>query len=261
MYSTRSTMLSRLYSVALISALSIGSQFAYADGLSDLKTALVRLQGATPVKANLEAKTWSRQGDGKDADERSGIASVQIEEGPRGLQVYYSRDLLSRLETEERAREKDPKAKTPTLSALNDINSSELRPLIYAANSLSRAVEKAVFRNEKADTYNGKPARLLSFEMTIDKMTEKDRKYIKKYEGNLDIWIAAGGTPLASRMHETASGRAFIVISFETSNDNDQVYGLVGDRLVITRKETKSSGAGAGEKGEMRSIKTLQLQS
>lgn len=234
---------------------------AWADGLADLRTALAKLQGAALVKANVEAKTWSRQGEGKEAEEKSGLASVYIEDGQRGLQIQYSKEILNRLELEERAKEKDPKAKTPTLSAFGQLNSSELRPLINAAANLSHQIEKAVFKSEKVDSYNGKPARLLSFEFTIDKLSEKDRKFVKKYEANLDVWIAADGTPLASRQHETVSGRAFVVISFESHNEDEQVYGLAGDRLVTLRKETKGSGAGAGEKGESRNIKTLQLLS
>lgn len=251
-------MLSR---ICLLSACAFSPLFAHADGLSDLKAALARLQGPAAVKATLEAKTWSKQGEGKDAEEKNGVANVFIEEGQRGLHIHYSKELLTKLDTEELAKEKDAKVKTPTLSALKEINSSEVRPLIYAAGSLSRAVEKANFKNEKADTFNGKPARLLSFDLSIEKISEKDRKYVKKYEGKLDIWVAPDGTPLASRQHETVSGRAFVVISFESTNDDEQVYAQVGDRLITTRKESKSSGSGAGEKGESRIIKTLQLQS
>ncbi|WP_230413618.1 hypothetical protein [Undibacterium umbellatum] len=44
---------------------SLFNQAAQADGLADLKAALARLPGQTPLKAIVEAKTWSRQGEGK----------------------------------------------------------------------------------------------------------------------------------------------------------------------------------------------------
>lgn len=241
--------------------LTLAGGAAQADGLGDLKAALSRLQGQAPVKATLEAKTWSRQGEGKEAEEESGHASVMLEDGARGLQVLYSKDMVARLESEERAKEKDPKSKTPTLAASKEFSTAELRHMISAAGSLSRAMDKAVFRSEKTDSYNGKPARLLNFEMSLDKMSEKDRKYIKKFEGNLDIWIAADGTPLAARRHQNVGWRAFMVVSGENTNDDEYVYGLVGDRLVVTRKEVRNSGSGAGEKGESKIVKTLQLQS
>lgn len=245
---------------AAIFGLAASFNLAHADGLSDLKAALSRLQGQTPLKATVEAKTWNRQGEGKDVEETHGHASVSIEENPRGLQVLYSKDMLAKLEAEERQREKDGKAKTPTLSALNEVNSSALRPMISAAASLNRSLEKANFKAEKVDVFNGKPARLLNFELSMDKLSEKERKYMKKFDGQLDVWIAADGTPLASRSTQAVSGRAFIVISFEMKNEEEWVYGTVGDRLVALKKESKNSGSGMGERGEGKVSKTLQIQ-
>ncbi|MEN9864567.1 MAG: hypothetical protein RL748_157 [Pseudomonadota bacterium] len=234
---------------------------AQADGLSDLKAALNRLQGQTPLKATLEIHRMSRQGEGKELEENQGKASVSLEDGARGLQVLYARDLLQRAEAEEKAKEKDAKAKTPTLSALKDISAGELRPMISAASHLARKMEKAIFKGEKAQDYNGKPARLLTFEVPLDSIPQKDRKYIKKFEGSLDIWIAADGTPLASHSKDNVSGRAFVVISFESKSEDQSVYSVAGERLITLRKDSKSSGSGAGEKGESHTVKTLNLQS
>ncbi len=244
---------------ALLSLLAMGH--AHADGLGDLKTALGRLSGHGPLKAQVEAKTWSRMGDGKELDETQGSATVFLEETNKGLNVLYSKDMLGKLEAEERTKEKDAKAKTPTLSALSEVNSSALRPMISAAGGLSRSLEKFVFKAEKIDNYNGKPARMLSFEPSIDKMSEKDRKYLKKLDGSFDVWIAEDGTPLASRSSQTISGRAFVVVSFEMKNEEDLVYGVVGDRLVALRKESRTSGSGMGEKGDSKVVKTLQVVS
>ena len=244
----------------LVSVLALGAQ-AHADGVTDLKSALARLQGQSPLKAQVDAKTWNRQGDSKESDETQGAASVTVEEGVRGLSVLYSKDMLVKLEAEERNKERDAKAKTPTLSALSEVNSSSLRPMLSAASSLSRSLDKAIFRAEKPDTYNGKPVRHLSFDLTLDKISEKDRKYVKKFEGSLDVWVAEDGTPVASRSSQTVSGRAYVVVSFEFKNEEDHVYSVVGDRLVATKKETRTSGSGMGEKGEGRAVKTLQVLS
>lgn len=245
---------------ALLSLLSIGT--AHADGLGDLKTALGRLSGHGPLKAQVEAKTWNRQGDGKDNEETHGTASVFVEESTKGLNVLYSKDMLSKLEAEERNKEKDSKAKTPTLSALNEVNSSSLRPMLFAAAGLSRSLEKAIFKSEKVDAFNGRPARLLNFELTLDnKVPEKDRKYVNKFEGAVDVWIAEDGTPLGSRSSLSGSGRAYVVVSFEFKNHEEWVYGVVGDRLVVLRKESRTSGSGMGEKGESKAVKTLQIVS
>lgn len=255
------TKFKQLFTLTTASLLSIVATTAHADGLSELKAALGRLHGQVPIKAVVEVKTWSRSGDGKDLEESNGLANVSIEDSTRGLQVLYSKELLSKLEAEEHNKEKDSKAKTPTLSALNEVNSSALRPMISAASTLARSLEKAVFKSEKMDNYNGKPARLLNFELSIDKLSQKERKYMKKFDGSIDVWIAADGTPLASRSSQAVSGRAFVLISFEMKNEEEWVYALVGDRLIATRKESKNSGSGMGEKGEGKTVKTLQVQS
>jgi hypothetical protein len=253
--------LDKVFVLTVAGLLSLVCGIAQADGLADLKTALVRLQGQTPLKATIEAKTWSRQGEGKDLEEANGLANVAIDDGARGLQVLYSKEMLSRLEIEEHAKEKNSKAKTPTLSAFKEFNSTELRPMISASGSMLRALEKHVLKSEKTENYNGKPARLLSFDFPIEKLPEDARKYVKKFEGSLDIWIAADGTPLASRAIQNMSGRAFVVVSFEQKNESESVYNQVGDRLLTVRKETKNSSSGMGEKGESKVVKTLQVQS
>ena len=51
-----------------------------------------------------------------------------------------------------------------------------------------------------------------------------------------------------------------MVISFEMKNEEEWIYGTVGDRLVALKKESKNSGAGMGEKSEGKVTKTLQIQ-
>jgi hypothetical protein len=250
-----------LIAYAMATLFTAVSGAAHADGLADLKSALERLHGQAPVKAVVEAKTWSRHGDGKDADESSGVANVTVEDGARGLQTLISKDMLARAESEETAKDKDPKAKTPTLTAMSEIGSSALRPMLSAARSLTHSLDKAQFKSEKVDNFGGKPARLLTFDIPVESISEKDRKYIKKFDSSLSIWIAADGTPLASRLAQNLSGRAMMVVTFENNSDEQNVYTVVGDRLVSVRREVKNSGGGMGEKMESRTTKTLQLQS
>ncbi|GAB3256858.1 hypothetical protein [Chitinimonas naiadis] len=243
------------------SLLLCASLTSRADGLADLKGALSRLQGQTPVSGSLEVKSWRRTGEGKEAQDKQGQANFSVEESSRGLQILYGKDLLSRAEAEARARSKDKKSKTPTLYALGEIDNTELRNMTTAAAALTRELEDAVFKTEVAEAYNGKPARKLSFEMPLEKLSEENRKYVRKFETTLDIWIAADGTPLASSLHVNVSGRAFVVITFEQRSDEERRYAVVGDRLVLVRKEEKGMASGAGEKQEYKTSKTLQLAS
>lgn len=233
---------------------------ARADGLADLNAALARLQRQTPIKAQVESKSWRREGEGKEAEEDSGQATVTVEGGPAGLQVLYGKDLLAKVEAEQRAKVKDPKARTPIGFALGEMKATELRSMVSAADALSREIEEAVFSAEKVDSYKGKPARLLSFTLSLDKVPEKDRKYVKKFDGGIEVWIAADGMPLASRFHFDVSGRAFVVVSFTQKTDETRQYGVSGDHLLLLRKESRNATSGAGEKVESKIVKTLQLQ-
>ena len=247
--------------LAAAGLLSVVCGAARADGLADMKAALARLQGQSPLKAQVESSTWRRQGEGKDAEEDSGQASVAVDSGAAGLQVLYSMALLAKVEAEQRAKARDPKAKTSTDFALGELKGAELRSMVSAAGALSRQLDEAVFSGEKMDSYKGKPARKLSFTLSIDKVPEKDRKYVKKFDGGIDVWIADDGTPVASNFRIDVSGRAFVVVSFAQKTDETRQYGVSGDHLLLLRKESRSATSGAGEKVETKLVKVLQVQS
>jgi hypothetical protein len=242
-----------IFVVALLAA-----SLSRADGLADLKGALARLQAQTPLKAALDVKTFDRHGDGADAIEKQGQASVSVEHGARGLSVLYGRDTLARMDAESRQLARDPKARAPTVWAIGKLDSSEIVGMTSAASALSRSLDEARFTAEKADTWNGAAARLLTFSIPIDKLPPDQRKYVKEFDGTLSVWIAADGTPLASETHVTVRGRAFVVVSFDAVDDWSTTYAVVGDRLLALRAENRSTSNGAGEHGEQRVVKTLQ---
>ena len=244
----------------VLAAASLAACAARADGLADLKGALARLQGQTPLKATLDVRTVERHGEGADAIEKLGQASVNVEDGARGLQVLYARDTLARMDAEQRQFAHDPKAKTPTVWALEKLETHEIAPMASAASTLSRNVDEMPFKGEKADTWNGKPARQLTFSIPVSKLPEQQRKYVKEFDGSLAIWIAADGTPLASETRVAVKGRAFVVVSFDAVDESSATYGVFGDRLLTLRSENHSASNGAGEHGDQRVTKTLQPQ-
>lgn len=233
---------------------------AHADGVADLKAALARATAATPLRATLDTRTSRTLGEGKEADESSGRASVLAEDGPKGMETVYTREVTARLDAELRAKARDPNSKTPTLGALEELQLRELMMHMSAAPMLQRMIERAQFKGERAATHQGKSARLLTFDIPITSLSNRDRKYAKQFKSALEIWIGADGTPLASRLQQTVGGRAFVVVSFESSYQEDCLFALAGDRLLMLRRETRSSTAGAGEKEERRVVTTLQPQ-
>ena len=247
-------------SALTLAATLLAAPLARADGVADLKAALARLQAQTPLKATLEVKTSEKQGDGAEAIQKQGEASVALEDGLRGLQVLYAKDLLARMEAESRQVARDPKAKTPTVWALGKLDSSEVLRMTSAANALGRRLDESVFKGEKADSFGGKPARLLTFTLPLSRLPEQQRKYVKEFDSTLSIWIAADGTPLGSATNTSVKGRAFVVVSFEAVDEDNITYGVAGDRLMTLRSESRSTSSGAGEHGEQRVVKTLQPQ-
>ena len=257
----RAGILKRIGPLALMFAVTVCAQptLAYADGLSDMKAALLRLKGGASIKAEVESKTWSGQDVDKDTTEHEGLISVTVEDNQRGFSVLLSKDLLTKLEAEERAKEQDKKAKTPTLAALGAASITSLRPLVSAATSIASMIEGTAFKAERMDSFDGKPVRMLSFEHGIDSLPEEGRKYVKKLSGLIDIWIAADGTPLASRKVLDLHGRAFLVATFDSKDSDEKVYNVIGDRLVVVKHEHINTSTALGHKSESRDSKTVKI--
>lgn len=233
---------------------------ARADGLADMKAALARAGASAPLKALVETHTWRKLGEGADAEEDRGSASITVEDGARGLNVVHGKEVLARMDAELRARARNPDSKTPTLSALDELGPRDVLALTSAATGLARAIERGQFKGERADTYQGKSVRALRFDMPMSALSTREKKYAKKFSSVLDVWIGADGMPLASRLRQSMSGRAFVVVSFDSVNEEESVYSVVADRLLAVRKETRGSASGAGEKDERKVVTTLQVQ-
>lgn len=243
-----------------LTIICLASLPARADGLSDLKTALSRADSGTALRAAIETRTWRRRGEDKESAAEAGRASVLVEDGPRGLAIVHGREVSARIDGELRARARDPNSKTPTLTALEELSFRDVMALASVAPVLQRLIERARFTAEKATVHQGKPARLLTFDMPISALSARERQYAKQFSAVLEVWIGADGVPLASRLHQSMAGRAFVVVSFESSYQEEIMYGLAGARLVALRKETRTSTSGAGEGEERRVVTTVQLQ-
>ncbi|PWF45063.1 hypothetical protein [Massilia glaciei] len=254
-------MTKTLLLLPLLAALCMAGGAARADGLSDLKAALEHGSKATPVKGRIEARVVRRLGEGASAVETTGRANIQVSDGAGGLALSYGEGLLAQVRAEQSARAKDPDIKTPTLHTLGELGTGEVLSLLSAAPRILRSLEKAHFKSERAATHNGKPARLLSFDIPIETLSKRDRKYAKRLDSVYEIWIGPDGTPLASRKRQTVWGRAFVVITFEATTEEYSTYGLVDGRLVALRIDSHDKAEGMGERDETKSVKTLQVQS
>lgn len=243
----------------LFGATLLGAGAAHADGLADMKAALARATGTAPLKAQVDTRTWRKLGEGSDAEEARGAASVLVEDGPRGLSIAHGRDLLARVDAELQAKIRNPDSKSPTLSALDELGPRDVLGLTSAAAGLARIIERGQFRGERPDNYQGKSARALSFDMPMSSLSTREKKYAKKFSAVLEVWIGADGMPLASRLRQSMSGRAFVVVGFESVQEEESVYSVLGERLLALRKESRSNASGAGERDERKVVTTLQV--
>jgi len=253
-----------IFKQALIFAsyLLLASLPTKADSISELNIALNKLSEKSRLVAKANVQLVKTEGEGKEAEQKNGRADVVIEASELGIKVTYAPETLKQLAVEQAAFESqnNPSIKTDTLAAVNAINADYLQNMTDASQYLSRKLVRATFINEQADTLQGRPARLLIFNLRKGNLSKKEQAYVKKYEGVLKVWTSEYGTPLATHIDETYTGRAYLVVSFKVSQTENAVYSVANKRLVATRYETLNKSAGGGELGTVKIIRTLELQ-
>ena len=141
---------------------------AEATGLDDLRKALEGLRGTMPVKVSLTAQvtTVSKDDDDK-VRNASGMATLTADDGPQGLRLAYPREIIVKAVAEGAGRQTDSTAPIPTRSALNELDYADVHSMVHAAETLLLRLEGAKLKAEKVEAWNGRPARLLSLELTV----------------------------------------------------------------------------------------------
>ncbi len=247
------------HALCLVITASLLTTAAWADGWSDLQSALERLQGTAPISAQLETEVWSTTGDDEDKTETHALASVLLKDDENGFQMLYKAPLLSVMEQEQEAAVTDPGAKTPTLEAVAALTPNDLRSMLSAANMLKRQLEDSEFTQEESSTYEGSAARLLTFEKGLEALPENEREHVKEFESTIKVWIADNGTPLASESNMRVKGRFMVVIKFEFTEAATNRYVTEGQRLVVVERESHNHSSGAGEKEDSREVRRLMV--
>jgi hypothetical protein len=246
---------------ALIMALPLlcAAGVAHADAAGDLKEALRRLPGTTDFAGTLAVEMHHTSGQGKDAREHSGSLGLKVEDGAAGLRLTYPRDVVARLDAESLARERDPKAPAATVAGAASITTLDVRSMIGSAEALSQLLVRSTLTGESAAELDGAKVRVLHFSTGLaPDLDEKQRQYVKDHTGTLDVTLGADGVPLASRLQDSITGRAFLVVSFKLGTIQDCIYAKAGDRLVTTRRETQTSYEQGSDVQNRRVLLTLE---
>lgn len=248
-------VISRAGALGLLAA-ALATPAAQASGLDDLRAALQGLRGVVPIKVMLTAQvtTASRDDDDK-VRNASGSATLSAEDGPQGLRLAYPREVIAKTVAEGAGRQSDSTAPIPTRNALNQLDYGNVHGMVHAAETLLIRLEGAKLKSERAEAWNGKPARRLSLDLTVP----KNQQFVDKQTLTMEVWVDEAGRPLASRTDAVTKGSAYIVVTFETKSSDERVYNVVGDRLLVVRRDSSGSGSGAGQRGDTKATVTLQV--
>lgn len=228
-----------------------------ADGLTDLKARLAQLQGQDPVKGQLGRDLWQQDKDGKEAPKVvQGSLQLYVESGPQGLQLQVAPGLLAQARREQAAAAKDPEKEAGTARVLKGLNPVDLAEGLNAADGLLRDLAQSTLLEEKADTFEGQPARLLVLKPE-PRLNAQAKKALKSLTASLKVWVAADGTPLATEEVVDFKASRFL-ISFEGTTKKKQRFRRVGNRLVSLLSEEESSNSGFGNVQQKKVVTRFQ---
>jgi len=242
----------RLSILVLSLALSLS-----ANGLDELRAALKKLPGTEPVKATLEHSFWRQIIDNKKPTVNQGRITAQVEDGPQGLRVTWAKPTLQQAERELTAQEREPERTAPIRMALKNVDPLETAEALNHAEALLRDLDQAQVSEEKAEPWQGHPARLLVLKLT-PRIPENQKKYLKEVKVEGRVWIGADGLPLAFSSSVAYKGSR-LFISFEGGNSQDLQFARVGNRLIVTRATTEDRNAGFGASQQTKKTTTLTV--
>ena len=227
-----------------------------AGTLDDLRARLVGLKGDSPVSARLEITVSGEEGNGDEPTELNGRAGADVGETAKGVTVTYDAESVANAEREAELLDGGSR-EFGARFALNSITAKDVHELLNAAPYLLRQIDRSRLIDEKDDTFDGKPARLLILKVT-PRLNPQASKFIKDFKVTARIWLDGDGLPVAASIEQLRKGRAFLVIGFEANDTDDYRYRVIGDRLVAVRHERTTTGSGAGQKSNSKMVIELK---
>lgn len=229
----------------------------FADGLTEVRATLQKLQSDQPLRARVEIKTRRSGGESDKQKQSQATSTVIVESGPQGLTLSWSPEQIKQSRKAAWAERANPDAPKSDLATLKALEAGDALNLIDAADPLRRALEKAVLQEDKRDNYQGKPARLLVFKVDLG-LDEEERKALKSSEAILKLWLDSDGVPLGLERDIQARFSKFL-IGFRVHEHETREFQRAGGRLVVARASKDSSGSGLGHSEETHTATTVTL--
>jgi hypothetical protein len=228
-----------------------------ADGLTDVRATLQKLQSDQPLRARVEIKTRRSGGESNKQKQSEGVSSVIVDSGAEGLKLGWSPDQIKQSRKVAWAETANPDAPKSDVATLKALEAGQALNLLDAADPLRRGLERAVLLEDKSSSYKGKPAQLLVIRVDLG-LDEEERKAMKSSEAILKLWLDADGVPLAMERDIQAKFSKFL-IGFRVHEHETREFQRAGGRLVITRASKDSSGSGLGHSDESHTTTSVTL--
>jgi hypothetical protein len=230
-----------------------------ADGLTDVRATLQKLQSDQPLRARVELKTRRSDGESNKQKQSEGVTSVIVESGAEGLKLSWSPDQIKQSRKAAWAETANPDAPKSDIATLKALEAGQALNLLDAADPLRRGLEKAVLLEDKPDTHKGKPVRLLVIRIDLG-LDEEARKAMKSSEAILKLWLDGDGVPVALERDVQARFSKFL-IGFKIHDHETREFQRAGGRLVTTHATKESSGSGLGHSDESQTTTIVTLLS
>ena len=243
----------------LLLPLLLAPTLLLADGLTDVRAALQKLQSDQPLRARVEIKTRHSGGESNKQKQSESVSSVIVESGAEGLKLSWSPDQIKQSRKAAWAETANPDAPKFDIATLKALEAGHALNLLDAADPLRRGLERARLLEDKSDTYKGKPARLLviRIELALD---EEERRALKSSEAIEKLWLDADGIPVAMDRNIDAKFSKFL-IGFKIHEHETREFQRAAGRLVTTSSTKESSGSGFGHSEESHTTIKVSLLS
>lgn len=216
-------------------ALLLSGPLLLADGLADLKAALRAQPAPAKVKVKVEAESLERES-GKDTVTRH---TALVADGPEGIQVLQdSRGTAD-------AQVPDALKKGSSRSGVRKGGGAyhgELRP----AEDLLEQLEKARVLEEKAEAYEGRPARRLKLALDLD-LDAEAREHLKRADHEATVWIGTDGLPLAMTHRIEIRARVLLLATVWTKIDIRRRFQQAQGRLLVLDEQADVQGSALGK--------------
>ena len=230
-----------------------------ADGLSDVRATLQKLQSDQPLRARVEIKSHHSGGESSKQRQFGGDSLVTVENGGDGLKLSWSGDEVRQSRKAAWAEVANPDAAKSDLGTLKALDAAQALNLLDAADSLRRGLERATLLEDKSDTHKGKPVRLLVLRIDLG-LDEEGRKALKSSDAIEKLWLDSDGIPVAMDRNVEARFSKFL-IGYKIHEHESREFQHSAGRLVAMNVTKENSGSGLGHSDESHTTITVTLLS